>query len=96
MDEKSQKLLNQVQRGQAVQLAAPLIFPLINSMIEQAVNDAVNAFRAGKTELTAHVAKIASLKELEAELQSYQNRGNSAYSKMEKLKEELDGTGRRT
>lgn len=86
--EKPEKLLQEAQKAQAINLAGPLLFPYLQEIMEQTITEAVHAFKSGKTDLVAYVARMATIKDMESEFLELQSRGNRAHEKLVKLKED--------
>lgn len=82
-----EKLENKLRDGRMVAAAEHIIFPQLEKMIADKVQQACNKFLLGETSFIAEVAYIAAIKALADDLKNKQVQGNKAYEKLEKLKE---------
>lgn len=84
LDEKTWGL---VQDARLINLSESLLFPLLDKMIEERVDLMIAKFNGGETELLAHVAMIASLKDFKIKLKQAQAKGNREAAKIAEAKE---------
>ncbi len=81
MDEK---LVEAMNTGRMVSAAEQVIYPLIQSMIQDRIKLATSEFRGGKLEHAAHIAYIAGLQDLENTLKNMQTKGQQASAALNK------------
>lgn len=79
LDEKTWGL---VQDARFLNLSESIIFPLLDTMIQERQDLMVSKFTGGEKDLLAEVAGIAALKDLKTRLKSMQLKGNRAAAKI--------------
>mgnify|MGYP000691560626 CR=1 FL=1 len=77
-----EKLVQALNESRMINSAENVIFPLMETMIAQRLELACAEFRGGKTDLTAHIAYIAGLKDLINSMKRIQTNGNIAHQKL--------------
>jgi hypothetical protein len=80
----SDKTISLVADARLISASDNVIFPLIESMIDDRVVLAVGRYRSGNYDLVGDIAYIAALKEIKETLTKIQKRGMSEFEKMQK------------
>jgi hypothetical protein len=83
------KLEQKLSEARFIHASENVIYPLIDSLISDRLEQSCGRFRSGQTEFISDIAYIAGLKDLQDYLKRTQAQGNKILETIHGIKEEL-------
>lgn len=83
------KLENQLSEARFIHASENVIYPLLDKMIQDRLEQSCGKFRAGERDFVSDVAYICGLKDLRDYLKRAQTQGNKILETIHGIKEEL-------